>query len=92
VLEGGNIYEAEFETGRDLALRLGFDIVQNLKSARDTLYAAAQQQRLRNALTHAPHLFSFGDEVLLSTEHIDLSKLVENSDRSLLVPSVFRNY
>jgi hypothetical protein len=74
VLEGGNVSEAEFETGNDLALRLGFDIIQNLKSARDTLHAAAQQHRLRNALAHAPHAYSVGDLVLLSTEHVDLKQ------------------
>ena len=71
VLEGGNIPEAA-ESGADLALRLGFDVLQNLKSARDALHTAAQQVRERNALSMAPHTYAVGDEVLLSTENVEL--------------------
>ncbi len=61
MLEKGNVPDS----GADLALRLGFDVLQNLKSARDALHTAAQQLRQLNALSRAPHTYQVGDAVLL---------------------------
>jgi len=59
-------------SGSDHALAFGFDTLSNLKHARDNLHAAAQRQRVKNALFSPPPAYAVGDEVLLSTENIPL--------------------
>jgi transposase InsO family protein len=69
--QGGD--EKRKMSGKDMAMSLGFDTLSNLKRARDSLHAAAQTQRVRNALRSAPHAYTVNEEVLLSTENIKLN-------------------
>ena len=70
VLAGGE--DRLLRDGGEAGSNFAFDVMQNLRQARDTLHLAAQKYRERNAPLLAPHAYKVGDMVLLSTEHVEL--------------------
>jgi hypothetical protein len=70
VLAGGE--DRPSRDGGEAGSNFAFDVMQNLRQARDALHLAAQKYRERNAPLLAPHAYKVGDMVLLSTEHVEL--------------------
>ena len=62
----------DFPHANEIARAMGIEIFGNVKEACNSLHAAAQDFRQHHAVSCKPHNYCVGQQVLLSTENINL--------------------